>query len=82
MFGTSTSARSNVSRLVLPIPLYILLPLVFLRLVWFSWFFHRLDAKPPFQDRSVLGFIGLDLVLHIVPQIRYLGFTLEGRRVP
>jgi hypothetical protein len=24
----------------------------------------------------------LDLVLHIVPRIRYLGFTLMGRRVP
>jgi hypothetical protein len=24
----------------------------------------------------------LDLVLHIVPRIRYLGFTLKGRRVP
>jgi hypothetical protein len=26
--------------------------------------------------------IRLDLVLHIVPRIRYLGFTLKGRRVP
>jgi hypothetical protein len=26
--------------------------------------------------------IRLDLALHIVPQIRYLGFTLKGRRVP
>jgi hypothetical protein len=26
--------------------------------------------------------IRLDLVLHIVPQIRYLRFTLKGRRVP
>jgi hypothetical protein len=24
----------------------------------------------------------LDLALHIVPRIRYLGFTLKGRRVP
>jgi hypothetical protein len=68
-------------RLVLPIPLYLLLPQVFLRLDWFSWFFHRLDAKPPFPDQSVLSFIRLDLALHIVPRIRYLGFTLEGRRV-
>jgi hypothetical protein len=24
----------------------------------------------------------LDLALYIVPRIRYLGFTLKGRRVP
>jgi hypothetical protein len=24
----------------------------------------------------------LDLALHIVPRIRYLGFTIKGRRVP
>jgi hypothetical protein len=44
MLGTSTSAR-----LVSPIPLYLLLPPVFLRLDWFSWCFHRLDAKPLFK---------------------------------
>jgi hypothetical protein len=82
MLGTSTSAQSNLSRLVLPILLYLLLPLVFLRLDWFSWCFHRLDAKPPFQVPSVLSFIRLDLLLHIVPRIRYLGFTLKGKRVP
>jgi hypothetical protein len=49
MVENSTSARSNLSRLVLPIPLYLLLPLVFLRLDWFSWSFHRLDAKPHFK---------------------------------
>jgi hypothetical protein len=35
MLGTSTSARSNLSRLVLPIPLYLLLPPVFLDLIGF-----------------------------------------------
>jgi hypothetical protein len=49
MLGTSTSAQSNLSRLVLPIPLYLLLPPVFFRLDWFSWCFHRLDAKPLFK---------------------------------
>jgi hypothetical protein len=49
ILGTSTSARSNLSRLVLPIPLYLLLPLVFLRLDLFSLCFHRLDAKPLFK---------------------------------
>jgi hypothetical protein len=44
MLGTSTSAQSNLSRLALPIPLYLLLPQVFLRLYWFSWCFLRLDA--------------------------------------
>jgi hypothetical protein len=43
MLGTSTSARSNLSRLVSPIPLYLLLPPVFLRLDWF-FCFPRLDA--------------------------------------
>jgi hypothetical protein len=49
MLGTSTGTRLNLSRLVLPIPLYLLLPPVFLRLDWFSWCFHRLDAKPIFK---------------------------------
>jgi hypothetical protein len=31
---------------------------------------------------KVLGFIILILASHIVPRIRYLGFTLEGRKVP
>jgi hypothetical protein len=44
MLGTSTSSWSNLSILVLPIHLYLLLPLVFLRLDWFSWCFLRLDA--------------------------------------
>jgi hypothetical protein len=41
---TSTRAWSNLSRLVWPIPLYLFLPLVFLRLDWVSWCFLRLDA--------------------------------------
>jgi hypothetical protein len=36
MLGTSTSARSNLSRLVLPIPLYLLLPPELVRLDLFS----------------------------------------------
>jgi hypothetical protein len=49
MLGTSTSARSNLCRLVLPILLYLLVPPVFPRLDWFSWCFHRIDAKPLFK---------------------------------
>jgi hypothetical protein len=78
MLGTSTSAQSNLSRLVLPMPLYLFLPPMFLRLDWFSWCFHRLDAKPFSRSKCFL-LIRLDLALHIVPQIRYLGFTLKGR---
>jgi hypothetical protein len=81
MLGTSTSARSNLSRLVLPIPLYLLLPPVCLRLDWISWCFHGLDAKPILRSKC-FSLIRLDLALHIVPRIRYFGFTLEGRRVP
>jgi hypothetical protein len=82
MLGTSASARSNLSRLVLHIRLYLLLPPVFLRLDWFSWCFHRLDAKPLFKIKVFFQLIRLDLALHIVTRIRYLGFTLKGRRVP
>jgi hypothetical protein len=57
MLRTSTSARSNPSRLVLPIPLYLLLPPVFLRLDWFSWCFHRLDAKPFFKIKVFLALL-------------------------
>jgi hypothetical protein len=60
MLGTSTSARSNLSRLVLPIPLYLLLPPVFLRLDWFSWCFLRLDALAPINVFLAL----LDWILH------------------
>jgi hypothetical protein len=67
MLGTSTNARSNLSRLVLPIPLYLLLPLVFHRLEWFSCCFHRLDAKPlingSLPPRSSLSF----LLVHKLP---------------
>jgi hypothetical protein len=70
------------SRLVLHIRLYLLLPPVFLRLDWFSWCFHRLDAKPLFKIKVFFQLIRLDLALHIVTRIRYLGFTLKGRRVP
>jgi hypothetical protein len=62
MLGTSTSARSNLSRLVLPIPLYLLLPPMFLRLDWFSWFFYILDAKPLFKIKVFLAL--LDHILH------------------
>jgi hypothetical protein len=62
VLGTSTSAQSNLSRLVLPIPLYLLLPPVFLKLDWFSWFFHRLDAKPLFKIKVFLAL--LDRILH------------------
>jgi hypothetical protein len=44
LLGTSTRACSNLSRLVFPIPLYFLLPLMFLRLDLFSWYFLRLVA--------------------------------------
>jgi hypothetical protein len=54
--GTSTSAQSNLSGLVLPIPLYLLLPPVFLRLDWFTWCFHRLDAKPLFKIKVSLAY--------------------------
>jgi hypothetical protein len=57
MLGTSISARSNLSRLVLPIPLYFLQPSVFLRLDWFSWCFHRLDAKPLFKIKVFLALL-------------------------
>jgi hypothetical protein len=36
----------------------------------------------PFSRSKCFPLIRLDLALHMVPQIRYLGFTLEGRRVP
>jgi hypothetical protein len=57
MLVTSTSAQSKLSRLVLPIPFYLLLPPVFLRLDWFPWFFHRLDAKPLFKIKVFLALL-------------------------
>jgi hypothetical protein len=62
MLGTSTTARSNLSRLVLLIPLYLLLPPVFLKLDWFSWCFLRLDAKPLCNIKVFLAL--LDWILH------------------
>jgi hypothetical protein len=57
MLGTLTSAWSNLSRLVLPILLSLLLPLVFLSLDWFSWFSKRLDAKPLFKIKVFLALL-------------------------
>jgi hypothetical protein len=68
MLGTSTSARSNLSRLVLPIPLYLLLPPVFAtsgvsRFDWFSWCFPRLDVLALlFKIKVFLAL--LDWILH------------------
>jgi hypothetical protein len=73
MLGTSTSARSNISRFVLPIPLYLLLPPVFLRLDWFSWFFHRLDAKPLFKIKVLLA-----LLNWILRYTLFHGFDMLG----
>jgi hypothetical protein len=36
----------------------------------------------PFSRSKCFSLIRLDLALDIVPRIRYLGFTLKGRRVP
>jgi hypothetical protein len=38
--------------------------------------------QTPFSRSKCFLLIRLDLALHIVPRIRYPGFTLEGRRVP
>jgi hypothetical protein len=81
MLGTSTSARSNLSRLVLPTPLYLLLPQVLSRLD--AFYDSSIDyMQNPFSRSKCFPLIRLDLALHIVPRIRYLGFTLERRRVP
>jgi hypothetical protein len=69
-----------ISRLVLS--LFLLLPLMFSRLDVLSWLFLRLDAKPNLSRSKCFPLIRLDLVLRIVPCIRYLGFTFKGRRVP
>jgi hypothetical protein len=47
-----------------------------------SWLFLILDAKPNLSRSKCFPLIRLDLMLHIVPQIRYLGFTHKGKRVP
>jgi hypothetical protein len=36
----------------------------------------------PFSRSKCFPLIRFDLALHIVPRIRYLGFTLKGRKVP
>jgi hypothetical protein len=64
-------------------PLYLLLPPVFSRLDSFLLFLIiRCIRVSPFEDWSFLAL--LDLLLHhtFVPQIRYLGFTTQGKKVP
>jgi hypothetical protein len=46
---------------------------VFLRLDWFSWFFHRLDAKPHFKIKVFLAL--LDWMLRY---ILFHGFDTLG----
>jgi hypothetical protein len=79
-FWNFNKRPNPISRLVLS--LFLLLPPVFSRLDVFSWLFLRLDAKPNLSRSKCFPLIRLDLVLHIVPRIRYLGFTLKGGRVP
>jgi hypothetical protein len=68
-----------ISRLVLS-P-FLLVPPVFSRLD--AFYGPSIDwMQNPFSRSKCFLFIRLDLVLHIVPWIRYLGFTLKGRRVP
>jgi hypothetical protein len=60
--------------------------------VWFwSWRTYEMHSvflvkigcdKNPFSRSMHFSLIRLDLALHIVPWIWYLGFTLKGRRVP
>jgi hypothetical protein len=50
---------------------------VFSRLDVLSWLFLRLDAKPNLSRSKYFPLIRLDLALHIVRQIHYLGFTLK-----
>jgi hypothetical protein len=59
--------------LIFPIRLYLLLPPVFLRLDWFSWFFHRLDAKPLFKIKVFLAL--LDWILRYT---LFYGFDTLG----
>jgi hypothetical protein len=42
----------------------------------------RLVSKQNLSRSMYFLLIRLDLALHIVPRIQYLGFTLKGRRVP
>jgi hypothetical protein len=63
LLWTSTKAWSNLSRSVWPVPLYLFLPLVFLRLDWFSWCFLRLDVLAPLLIIKLFLAL-LDWILH------------------
>jgi hypothetical protein len=80
LFWNFNKKPNPISRLVLSF--FLLLPLVFSRLDVCSWLFFRLDAKPNLWRSKYFPLIRLDLALHIVPRIRYLGLKLKGRRVP
>jgi hypothetical protein len=76
LFWNFNKKPNPISRLVLSF--FLLLPLVFSRLDVCSWLFFRLDAKPNLSRSKCFPLIRLDLALHIVPRIRYLGFKLKG----
>jgi hypothetical protein len=80
LFWNFNKRPNSISRLVLS-HFLLLLP-VFSRLDVLSWLFLRLDSKPTLSRSKCFPLTRLDLALHIVPRIRYLGFTLKGRRVP
>jgi hypothetical protein len=65
LLGTSTRAWFSLSRFVLPIHLYLLLPLVFIRLDSFSWCSLDRCKNTSYEDLSVLGFNRLDFASHI-----------------
>jgi hypothetical protein len=68
-----------ISRLVLS--LFLLLPPVFIRLDVF--YGSSIDyMQNPFSRSKCFPLIRLDLALHIVPWIRYLGFTNRGKKGP
>jgi hypothetical protein len=70
---------NSISRLGLS--LFLLLPPMFSRLDVF--YGSSIDyMQNPFSRSKCFPLIRLDLELHIVPRIRYLGLTLKGRRVP
>jgi hypothetical protein len=75
LFWNLNKRPNPISRLVLS--LFLLLPPVFSRLDVLSWLFRRLDAKSNLSRSKCFPLIRLDLALHIVPRIRYLGFTLR-----
>ena len=80
LFWNFNKRPNLISRLVLS--LFLLLPPVFSRLDVFSLLFHRLDAKPNLSRSKCFPLIRLDLALHIVPRIQYLGFTTQGKKGP